>query len=186
MMNQTVDTGKNDEDTSPLSEFSNCHRGIVNKLDQLTQLANQVESGTLDIKSREAARSLIVFGQSVLLVHHEEEEQELFPLVIDCAPDKTTKAEARGMIDRLIEEHRKLEALWADVEGTLKLVARGKTEGLSNFGAASLIKNYLAHVRFEEDHFLPFSAQILDVHGQSALGLSLHIRHSDSSGNYYI
>jgi hypothetical protein len=60
----------------PLDEFSNCHGGILHKLDELDTLPALLAPAT---EARRIASESLTFFDSVVYEHHAEEERELFP-----------------------------------------------------------------------------------------------------------
>ena len=171
---------------NPLNEFSGCHEGIIENFNQLERLLALLQDSPGSGEVRAIAQKLVAFFRDVVLLHHAEEEQELFTAVMDAAADEKEAAEARGQIKRLVAEHRELENMWAQIEPAIKKLARGKAADLDRETAASLAQKYLAHAQFEEEIFLPLSARMLSKNDLSALGLSLHMRHQQTSTSFYI
>ena len=88
------------------------------------------------------------------------------------------RARVKGIVDRLIAEHREVEAAWRRMAPALKAIAKGRDATLDGGAVHELVARYEAHARYEEQAFLPLSEQILgrDDHHMAALGLSLHMR----------
>lgn len=168
----------------PLTDFSNCHVTIRRNLEVLKSLASTELTDSKD--TRKTAKSLISFFKSTIPGHHGDEEEELFPAVRDCAAPGREAEKSGLMIDQLVLEHRKLEALWKELSPQLKQLSKGKTDDLNRETALKMVHDYAAHARFEEEVFLPLAEQILKNRGMSALGLSLHMRHSDDHLQSYI
>lgn len=183
-----VRIGKEEEttDESPLNEFSGCHEGIFDNFRQLLDLLALIDQAGSSGEIRAIAKSQIKFFRDVVIEHHAEEEQELFSVVMDSATEGEESTLARQYIDRLVSEHRNLEAMWSSIEGDMRRLAKGKSVQLDREIAEKLAHDYLAHATFEEQYFLPLSAQILSKNDLSALGLSLHMRHQDDNISGYI
>ncbi len=167
-------------------DFSNCHIGIIKNFEQLQNLAATEIQNPVQPEIRESARKLHSFFRDVVLEHHAEEEQELFNVVTNCARSGEDAEQARILIKQLVAEHRQLEAQWKAIAPDIKRLAKGKFAALDQAAAMQLAQAYLAHARFEEAEFLPFSARVLGERGLSSLGLSLHMRHADVSIPNYI
>jgi len=183
---------KNDSDNTgttidPLMDFSNCHVGIIKNFERLLALSNTTIESPVQPEVKLSAKALHDFFRDVVLEHHQEEEKELFSEVTDSARDGSLESlKALSMIKQLTDEHRSLEAQWAAIESDIKSLAKGKSVSLDKEAAAKLAKEYLAHANFEEQAFLPLSAQLLGERGLSSLGLSLHMRHADVGIPFYI
>jgi hypothetical protein len=164
-------------DDAPVQEFSNCHVGIVAQLDKLALLPALAEAAH---QARQIAASVRTFFRDVVLVHHAEEEQELFPAVLASAEPGSEREEVEAMVGRLAREHRQVEAQFRALDDALHDLARGHDAALDGKTVAALVEAYRGHAAFEETHFLPRARDILgrnDNH-MAALGMSLHARHA--------
>ena len=90
-----------------------------------------------------AARAFIAFFRDDSIRHFREEEEELFPLVVDH-PDAP-----RDGLARVLMEHIQMHALCLDLERAVEEDAVSRDLMLQ---AADLLKS---HVRFEEDELFP-------------------------------
>ncbi len=168
----------------PLNEFSGCHEGIIRNFHHLSEFADRVEQGEDPETLRPLAKRLLRFFEDVVLEHHGEEEEELFTAVRDSLDGEADAELAQQQIDRLVREHRDLEALWSEIEPAIRRIARGKPAALDSQRARLLAERYLAHAAFEEREFLPLAKRILSKNAMSALGLSLHMRHQRKVNPY--
>lgn len=159
----------------PLDEFSNCHGGILDKLDALDRLPALLAPAA---EARRIAAESLDFFTTVVYEHHAEEERELFPAVLASATKGAERDQVQGMVDRLTQEHRDIEAAWERLKPHLKGIAKGHEAALDTAALAALVSHYKAHARYEEQQFLPLSKAILGRNGNhmAALGVSLHMR----------
>ncbi|WP_374523021.1 hemerythrin domain-containing protein [Hydrogenophaga sp.] len=160
----------------PLNQFTNCHGGILRRLNMLDELPGLLGPAA---RARLIAEQALSFFREAIFEHHLEEERELFPAVIASAEAGSERERVQSMADRLTREHRVLEELWKSLEKDLKRVAKGMDADLDTVDVHRLVREYSAHARFEESEFLPLAHTILgrnDNH-MAALGLSLHMRH---------
>jgi hemerythrin-like domain-containing protein len=173
-------------DNGPLQDFSNCHVGILEHFERLGELPGLLARGDAHAEVRQIAMDMRRFFREVVIEHHAEEEQELFPAVIQSAEPGGEAKLVKALVDQLVGEHRKLEALWKQIEPDMKRLAKGKPASLDTSVVEQLSKAYVRHAQFEEKAFLPLSAKVLSKNDQSALGLSLHMRHSTKTIHGYI
>lgn len=172
-----------DTDASPIDAFSQCHAGILAGLRSLAELPQMVAAA--ERARRVAAAILSIFDRSVL-DHHADEEAELFPAVLKSAAPGDEYVRVDAMVDRLVAEHRTIEALWKKLKPSLRSAAVGKPCEVNAGDVADLMRLYGAHAEFEERQFLPLAQDILgrnDNH-MAALGLSLHLRHAPQVVGY--
>lgn len=166
----------------PIQDFSHCHEGIVSKLDMLGELPELLAPAA---RARDIAEKALNFFHVAIFEHHQDEERELFPAVLSSANPGEEMARVKVMVNRLTDEHRALEALWQGLEAGLKKLAKGQLSDIKVTEVQRLVTQYKAHASYEEAEFLPLSQTILgrNANHMSALGLSLHMRHTPSKVN---
>lgn len=161
---------------SPIEDFSNCHLGILTRLDALAELPALADAAR---RSRTTAQDLLSFFDEAVLAHHVEEERDLFPAVLASAVAGAERDSVAAMTERLTREHRDIEHAWSALKPALKAIAKGRDADLDAAAVQTLVDRYRQHAGFEEQAFLPLSQQILgrnDDH-MAALGAALHLRH---------
>lgn len=160
----------------PLDGFSRCHLGILSQLAAAAELPQLVAAA--DRACLVASDTLALFESSVF-EHHGDEEKDLFPAVQRSAVKGEESELVADMVLRLTQEHRTIEALWAELKPAIKSVAHGRAAELDIAALEQLGRIYVAHARYEEQHFLPLAQQILgrDSKHLAALGIALHMRH---------
>lgn len=168
---------------TPISNFSNCHTGIVKRLKALDELPALLAPAA---RARQIAEQSLEFFREAIFEHHLEEERELFPAVLASAQPGEERERVKAMAERLTKEHRTVEALWKRLEKGLKQVAKGQSTDLDVDEVQRLVTEYQAHASYEEVEFLPLAEQILGRNGNhmAALGLSLHMRHAKPVAAY--
>ena len=161
---------------APISNFNNCHVGILRRLNTLGELPALLEPAA---RARTIAEDSLEFFREAIFEHHLEEERELFPAVMASAQPGEELQRVKAMAQRLTDEHRAIEKLWKSLEKGLKQVAKGHSTELDVSDLQRLVAEYQAHAQYEETEFLPLSEQILgrNSNHMAALGLSLHMRH---------
>lgn len=161
----------------PLTNFSQCHVGITRQLGLLAELPPLLGPAA---RARQIARDSVAFFHGAVREHHAEEEQELFPAVLASAHRGPEREQVQVMVDRLVAEHRQIEAMWSRLEPALRAVGKGQDAEVDAAAVQRLVDTYLGHARYEEQEFLPLSQTILGRNGNhmAALGIALHMRHS--------
>ncbi len=160
----------------PLSNFTECHGGILRKLQALDELSTLLGPAA---RARQLASDALAFFREAIFEHHLEEEHDLFPAVLASAEPGAEHDRVLSMVLRLSEQHRELENQWKQLERGLRQVARGQPTDLDSVLLQRLVHDYADHAAYEERHFLPLSETILgrNSNHMAALGLSLHMRH---------
>ncbi|MCU0925629.1 MAG: hemerythrin domain-containing protein [Hydrogenophaga sp.] len=168
---------------TPISNFTNCHSGIIKRLNALDELPALLAPAA---RARQIAEQSLEFFREAIFEHHLEEERELFPAVLASARPGDELERVKAITKRLTEEHRMVEALWKRLEKGLKQVAKGQSTELDVDEVQRLVAEYTAHAAYEEAEFLPLAEQILgrNSNQMAALGLSLHMRHAKPVAAY--
>lgn len=171
--------------TEPIQDFSDCHAGILKKLEQLNELPALLEPAA---RARDIAANALEFFREAIFEHHLDEERELFPAVLASAEIGAEQDRVQALAKRLTDEHRELETTWKRLEPELKRVARGQDSHIDVAALKRLVAQYRLHAEFEEREFLPLSQAILGRNAShlAALGLSLHMRHAPKKPVTYI
>ena len=178
-------TPATDPADAPLDTFSQCHAGILSNLQRFGELPALLEPAA---KARQIATDMLTFFRDAVFEHHIDEERELFPAVLASATQGDEHDLVQLMVDRLTKQHRELEGLWKRLEPGLRKVAKGQPSDVSVEKIEQLVTQYRVHAEFEEREFLPLSQAILgrNANHLSALGLSLHMRHTPSPVKGYV
>ncbi|MCB2029977.1 MAG: hemerythrin domain-containing protein [Rhodoferax sp.] len=161
---------------APLTNFSNCHQGIIAHLDAFGELPAMLETAQ---RTCAIAEETLQFFRVAVFDHHAEEEKDLFPAVLAAAQAGAERDKVQGLVDALVAEHREIEALWRGLEPGLAKLAKGQlATGVDRQAVVSLVQRYHAHARLEEERFLPLAETILGRQGpkMAELGLALHMR----------
>ncbi|WP_374666564.1 hemerythrin domain-containing protein [Ramlibacter sp.] len=169
-------------DANPIDGFHRCHIGLITQLEACSRLAELADAAML---ARRMARDALKLFDDAVMPHHAEEESELFPAVLRSARPEE-QATVRELVDKLVAEHRDVEAQWMLLRPAVKKVAKGEDAAIDGPGLAELVRRYHRHARTEEDIFLPLAERILgrDGNHMAALGMSLHMRHVHAMPGY--
>ena len=168
----------------PLPGFSDCHAGILARLRAAAADLPQLLQATA--RAKQLAHDLETMFEGGISSHHADEEQELFPCVLRSARPGVEQQKVRSMVDRLVGEHRDIEALYRQVQPALHKAARGGEAELDAAVLRDLLGRYVLHARYEEQEFLPLAQEILgrSSSDMAALGISLHLRHAHVPAGY--
>ena len=161
---------------TPLQDFSTCHIGFVTLLEASLGLPEMVATSA---RARSCAADVVKMFRHRVLAHHEDEERDLFPAVLQVAQPGAEADRAQAMVAQLVREHHEIAALWKQLEPTVQAIASGYLPGLDSALLQELVKRFNEHVRIEEVEFLPFAQQLLARQSEdmAMLGLTLHRRH---------
>lgn len=159
-----------------VGQFSHAHVGILMQLDRLSTLPALLAPARM---AQDTAKRVVDFFREAVFEHHKDEEEALFPALLESAQAGEERQRVNTLVDALTAEHRVIEGLWRQLEPELKHVAQGRSYHINAPVLEDLVSRYQAHAQVEETQLLPLADTILGRHGNhmAALGLSLHMRH---------
>lgn len=146
------------EPAPPLLEvLDQMHQRILKALADLQQLADRIERDGSDHAARSEARELCAFFQAHARQHHENEESQVFPELLDSGD-----AELVGHVRRLQQDHGWLEVDWAEIEPMLDGFAEGIGTDVESLRVAVGVYAdlYRDHIALEEAVVYPRARQL--------------------------
>ncbi|MFZ5558737.1 MAG: hemerythrin domain-containing protein [Pseudomonadota bacterium] len=159
----------------PLALLQGCHERIAQRCDLLLRLADHVATHGPDAEAALAATGLLRYFRDAGVKHHEDEEQDLFPMLLAAVPAGERGAAAE-LVDALVAEHRVMAAAWAELEAQLALLAQNRAAALPAEQAARFAALYAEHIVREEDALLPLARRVLDAKTLDRLGAAMAAR----------
>ncbi|GAB1235318.1 hemerythrin domain-containing protein [Ferrigenium sp. UT5] len=159
----------------PLEMLRACHGRITAQCDTLNRLVTHLQTHGNDEQAAQAARAILRYFDTAGRHHHQDEEQDLFP-VLRASGD----ARAAQYIVRLLAEHKELESAWRALRPLLAAIAEDRANTLDADVAASFINGYARHIEFENGTLLPLAATLLHAAQLQTLGRSMAARRGAS------
>lgn len=133
----------------PVGLLYACHERVRHFAGLVPKIAARLAQGGPDSAVREAAASVLRYFDLAAQLHHQDEEEDVFPAlraVLSGAED----AALASAIDRIEAEHRALAASYAAVRPALEALAAGQAAALSRDTAEVFATLYPAHAQAEE------------------------------------
>lgn len=157
---------------TPLALLSACHDRITRQCNTLRRLAVHVVEHGADAPAQTAAVSLLRYFDTAAVLHHRDEEEDLFPLLIDAMSGSDATC-IHAIVKGLTQEHRQLEATWHVLRQALSAISMGQAVDLRTADVEAFYAGYTAHIRREEDELLPMAARCLDDAALADLSLAM-------------
>ncbi|KVQ69169.1 hemerythrin domain-containing protein [Burkholderia territorii] len=158
----------------PVDMLRACHERITAQCATLEKLAAHLPSYGADTQAQQAARNIMRYFDLAAPHHHADEEQDLFPVLIEISQRQCSSVGER--IASLLDEHRSLEASWAQLRTALADVAQGKKRPLERAWVADFVDAYLGHIALEEREIFPFAEACLDRQQLASLSAAMVAR----------
>jgi hemerythrin-like domain-containing protein len=154
----------------PLALLRACHKNIIDHCDKLENLVTHIDTQGVDDEARKAARSIFRYFSTSALLHHRDEEEDLFPRL------NRQSIKIAELIRDLKQEHTKLDQFWEIMMPELKKLPDDNFS--EEFLQAS--RDFCAlsrqHVNRENMEFLPLAASSLSELELTDIGESMAAR----------
>ena len=152
----------------PLEMLAACHERIDAQLGTLTRLPPHLETRGCDAEAKAAAQAVLRYFDTAGRLHHQDEDEDLFPLLRARAAG-AGRPEVAGVLDELEREHESMEAQWQRLRQHLAAVAEGAAR-LDAEEVARFCWLYRRHMETETAAVLPFAREALGAPERAALG----------------
>lgn len=140
----------------PLEMLLACHGRITAQCDTLLRLVEHISTHGNDAQASQAARAILRYFDTAGQHHHQDEEQDLFPVLI-----ATQNQTAAALIARLLDEHKIMEAAWQCLRPFLLNIAKDQSDQLDAKIASHFIDVYAKHIALENGELLPLAKALL-------------------------
>ena len=155
----------------PLEMLEACHGRIQAQCRTLQKLLAHLQNNGHDTQASQAARAILRYFDTAGRYHHQDEEQDLFPLLL-----ATRDLTATALVERLLGEHQKMDAAWQDLRTLLIDIAEDGADKLEAEIAARFCDLYARHISMENSELLPLAKALLHPSQLQALGRSMAAR----------
>lgn len=155
---------------APLDLLRACHARILDHCDLLERLVTAVRDGDDPAQLRETARRISNYFSSSAPLHHQDEELDLFPLLV------RQSLKLADLVHALKQEHRRLDALWEALQAGLQRITELDDIDTFTENAAAFCALNREHVRRENLEFLPLAQSSLSTRQLQDIGLAMAAR----------
>ena len=156
----------------PIALLSACHDRVRHYAALLLKLADYLPEHGADIQARQAATSILRYFDIAAPLHHQDEEEDLFP-ALSARGDEAL----RFLIGiSMLEEHDELAELWREVRVILQSIEAGQSVALPRELAERFAKRYPEHAAIEDERIYPLAAKLLTHEELTAIGKRMAAR----------
>ena len=152
----------------PLEMLAACHQRIEDQLVTLERMVRHLETRGCDADARAAAQAVLRYFDTAGALHHQDEDEDLFPLLRRHAASRE-RPEVAGALDELEREHASMHAQWMRLRGRLLAITEGEAR-IDPEEVARFAWLYRRHMERESAAVLPFAREALGEAERAALG----------------
>lgn len=159
----------------PLEMLAACHLRVEQQCATLQRLSRHIEAHGCDAEARNAAQSVMRYFDTAARHHHDDEEIDLFPALIESMAGSDAVC-LRDLTEALTRDHRELEHAWRALRAVLERVAAGAPMRLADAEVDAFVNRYAAHIAREEAELLPMARRLLGDDALERIGEAMRLR----------
>ncbi len=148
---------------APFEMLEACHERVHRMLALLVRLQDHVQHKGADAQAQSAAQDILRYFDLAAPLHHEDEEQHVFPALL-----AREDAALTGTVQTLQAQHRSMEQHWTRMRVALQQLCNAEAadagdalDGLDTRSVDAFVALYDAHIRTEEQVAYPAALSCL-------------------------
>ncbi|PQO89359.1 pyridoxamine 5'-phosphate oxidase [Massilia phosphatilytica] len=159
----------------PVAVLKHCHGRIRKQLATLEKLLVHLPEHGADEQARQAATAVLKYFDKAAHLHHEDEEQDLLPMLLAIAKGEDA-ATLQALVPVILQEHKDMDAMWQDLHEQLTAIADGSGAQLSASIVRRFVQSYHGHMEREEGIVAPMALRLFGPDQMARLGGAMRQR----------
>ena len=159
----------------PVAVLKHCHGRIRKQLATLEKLLAHLPEHGADEQAQQAAQAVLKYFDKAAHLHHEDEEQDLLPMLLAVAQGEDA-ATLQALAPVILQEHKDMDAMWQDLHEQLASIADGSGTHLSASIVRRFVQCYHGHMEREEGIVAPMALRLFDPDQMARLGGAMRRR----------
>lgn len=159
----------------PIAVLKHCHGRIRKQLATLEKLLEHLPQHGADDQARQAASAVLRYFDKAAHLHHDDEEQDLIPMLRATAQGDDA-AILQALAPTILQDHKDMDALWQDLHEQLTAIAEGTGTVLSESQVRRFVASYTSHMEREESNIAPMALRLFSPEQMARLGQAMQLR----------
>jgi len=159
----------------PVAVLKHCHGRIRKQLATLEKLLAHLPRHGADQQARQAASAVLKYFEKAAHLHHDDEEQDLIPMLRAVAQGEDA-ATLQALAPVILQDHKDMDAMWQDLHEQLTAIADGSGTQLSSSTVQRFSQRYLNHMEREESTMAPMAMRLFSPEQMLQLGQAMQRR----------
>jgi pyridoxamine 5'-phosphate oxidase len=159
----------------PIAVLKHCHGRIRKQLGTLERLLSHLPEHGADEAARQAASAVLKYFEKAAHLHHDDEEQDLIPMLRAVAQGDDA-ATLQALAPVILQDHKDMDALWQDLHEQLTAIAEGSASALSTSSVQRFSQRYSSHMEREESTMAPMALRLFSPEQMTQLGTAMQRR----------
>lgn len=173
MRNALFDTAP--DFSQPIAVLKHCHDRIRKQLETLRKLLTHLPQHGADDDARKAAQAVLKYFNHAAHLHHQDEEQNLLPMLQATARDADAALLAE-LAPGILAGHEQMDRDWSILKSQLEGIANGSGNTLSADDVTRFCDTYAAHMVVEEGNIAPMAKRLFSPEQMAQLGSAMQVR----------
>jgi pyridoxamine 5'-phosphate oxidase len=159
----------------PIAVLKHCHDRIRKQLATLDKLLEHLPGHGADEQARQAAQAVLAYFDKAAHLHHDDEEQDLIPMLQALAKGEDA-ATLAALVPGILEDHHQMDAHWQLLHEQLRAIADGSAAVLSAPDVRRFAERYFDHMQREEGQIAPMALRLFGPDEMARLGEAMRQR----------
>jgi pyridoxamine 5'-phosphate oxidase len=159
----------------PVAVLKHCHGRIRKQLATLEKLLGHLPEHGADEQARQAATAVLKYFDKAAHLHHQDEEQDLLPMLLAVAQGEDA-ATLQALAPVILQEHKEMDGMWQDLHEQLTAIADGSGAQLSASIVRRFVQSYQGHMEREEGIVAPMALRLFGPDQMARLGGAMRRR----------
>jgi pyridoxamine 5'-phosphate oxidase len=164
----------------PVAVLKHCHGRIRKQLATMEKLLSHLPEHGADQQARQAATAVLRYFEKAAHLHHDDEEQDLIPMLRAVAQGEDA-ATLQALAPVILQDHKDMDAMWQDLHEQLSAIADGSGAQLSTSMVQRFTQRYLGHMEREEGTMAPMAMRLFSPQQMAQLGQAMQRRRGIAS-----
>jgi pyridoxamine 5'-phosphate oxidase len=159
----------------PIAVIKHCHDKIRKQLTTLQNLLGHLAQHGNTTDAQQAAKAVLQYFNKAAHLHHDDEEQDLMPMLQATATGDDAALLAT-LVPEILADHQRMDQAWLTLRPELEAIAAGTGTQLSADGVAAYVAAYQAHMSKEEGQLAPMAKRLFSAQQMEQLGTAMQRR----------
>ncbi|KAB8054019.1 pyridoxamine 5'-phosphate oxidase [Janthinobacterium rivuli] len=159
----------------PIAVLKHCHDKIRKQLTTLQNLLGHLAQHGNTTDAQQAAKAVLQYFNKAAHLHHDDEEQNLMPMLQATATGDDAALLAT-LVPEILADHQRMDQAWLTLRPALDAIAAGTGTQLSADGVRDYVAAYQAHMSKEEGQLAPMAKRLFSAQQMEQLGTAMQRR----------
>lgn len=159
----------------PIAVLKHCHDKIRKQLTTLQGLLAHLAQHGNTAESQQAAKAVLQYFNKAAHLHHDDEEQDLMPMLQATATGDDAAVLA-SLVPEILADHQRMDDAWLALRPALDAIAAGTGTQLPAHGVRDYVAAYQAHMSKEEGQLAPMAKRLFSPQQMEQLGTAMQRR----------